>query len=63
MEHLIRDCKKIGKGVSTEDVVSGRKDKRIENWLRNLKWKRNVVEVSYKKLIISNKLIFKMEKE
>lgn len=63
MEHLIRDCKKIGRGVSIEDVVSGRKDKRIENWLRNLKWKRNVVGMSYKKLIISNKLIFKMEKE
>lgn len=49
MEHLIRDCKKIGRGVSIEDVVSGKKDKRIENWIRNLKRKRKVKEESNKK--------------
>ncbi|XP_078044049.1 uncharacterized protein LOC144473752 [Augochlora pura] len=33
LEHLVRDCRKTERGVTIEEVVSGRKNEKVEEWL------------------------------
>ncbi|OAD57550.1 hypothetical protein WN48_01775 [Eufriesea mexicana] len=43
MQHLVRDCRMMDREVRIEDILGGRKDKKVENWLRRVKWKKKIV--------------------
>ncbi|KAK1131939.1 hypothetical protein K0M31_016081 [Melipona bicolor] len=42
MEHLTRECRKMDRKIGIEEVLSGRKDEKVEKWLRVVKEKRKI---------------------
>lgn len=39
MKHLTRECRKVDRKIGIEEVLSGRKDEKVEKWLRMVKEK------------------------